>query len=457
MIRRWPIRVRLAAAFTAMMALVLLAVAWVTLHQSREALDESTNAALSNRLGRLLAIGATPSGPGLPGGTEGGLDQILSPSGQLIATTGEQTDPPLLAGAELAAARRAILTVEHPSVDRIPGTVRIMAAATPDGNGIAATAMSLANRDAVVADLRRELTVAFPLVLVAAAVGAYVLAAAALRPVERMRSRAATITADDPGQRLVLSEAKDEIARLGTTFNELLQRLHTALDHERQFVADASHELRTPLSLVTTELELALRRPRTNQELTRALESALEETHRLTRLAQDLLLLTRTENRVNTPRTVVRTELRHLLETVVARYRATTVELDCPDGLAVYGDSDQIDRAVTNLIDNAIEHGAPPISMRVRPENDPLMVTVDVRDHGPGFDPEFLPHAFERFTQADTARTGRGAGLGLAIAEAIAARNRGRLHAANHPLGGAVLTLILPTTAPAQSQSAANN
>jgi signal transduction histidine kinase len=146
-----------------------------------------------------------------------------------------------------------------------------------------------------------------------------------------------------------------------------------------------------------------------------------------------------------------------LLEAVVARYPATTVELDCPDGLTVYGDSDQIDRAVNNLIDNAIEHGAPPISLRVRPDNAPLMVTVEVRDHGPGFDPEFLPHAFERFSQADTARTGRGAGLGLAITEAIAARNRGRLHAANHPLGGAVLTLMLPTTAPAQSQSAANN
>jgi hypothetical protein len=81
MIRRWPIRVRLPAAFTAMMALVLLAVAWVTLHQSREALDESTNAALSNRLGRLLAIGATPSGPGLPGGTEGGSTKSSVPAG----------------------------------------------------------------------------------------------------------------------------------------------------------------------------------------------------------------------------------------------------------------------------------------------------------------------------------------------------------------------------------------
>ena len=160
---------------------------------------------------------------------------------------------------------------------------------------------------------------------------------------------------------------------------------------------------------------------------------------------------------MDTARTVVGMELRPVLEAVVARYPATTVELDCPDDLAVYGDSDQIDRAVTNLIDNAIEHGAPPISMRVRPDNDPLMVAVEVRDHGPGFDPAFLPHAFERFSQADPARTGRGAGLGLAITEAIAARNRGRLHAANHPLGGAVLTLMLPTTAPARSHSAANN
>jgi signal transduction histidine kinase len=450
MTRRWPIRVRLAAAFTAMMALVLLAVAWVTLHQSREALDESANAALSSRLARLLAIGATPSGPRLPGGTEGGLDQILSPSGQLIATTGDPTDPPLLSGGELAAARRQVLTVERPSVDRIPGPVRIVAAATPDGNAIAASAMSLANRDAVVADLRRELTVAFPIVLLAAAVGAYLLAAAALRPVERMRSRAATITADDPGQRLVVSEGNDEITRLGRTFNELLQRLHTALDHERQFVADASHELRTPLSMLTTELELALRRPRINQELTAALQSALEETHRLTRLAQDLLLLTRTESRADTAPIVDRVQLRPLLAAVVARYHRTTVTLDCPDGLAVYGDGDQIDRAVNNLIDNAIEHGAPPISVQGRPDDNSLTVAVEVRDHGPGFDPEFLPHAFRRFSRADTARTAGGAGLGLSITEATAVRNRGQLHAANHPAGGAVLTLILPTTAPAQ-------
>jgi signal transduction histidine kinase len=429
---------------------VLVGVAWVTLHQSRESLDESTDAALSSRLGRLVAIGATPSGPQLPGGIERGLDQILSPTGQLIATTGGPSDPTLLTGAELAAARRGVLTVEHPSVDHIPGPVRILAAPTRGGDAIAATAISLADRDAIIADLRRELSIAFPLVLLAAAVGAYLLAGAALRPVERMRARAATITADDPGQRLVVSQARDEIARLGITFNELLQRLHTALDRERQFVADASHELRTPLSLLTTELELALRRPRTNLELTSALESALEETHRLTRLAQDLLMLARTESRVDTASTVDRVQLRPLLEAVVARYPAT-IEPDSVDGVAVYGDSDQIDRALTNLIDNAVEHGAPPISVRVRANNNPLEVAVDVHDHGPGFDPQFLPHAFERFSRADTARTGGGAGLGLAITTAIATRNGGRLHAANHPSGGAMVTLVLPGTAPPRS------
>jgi signal transduction histidine kinase len=450
MIRRWPIRIRLAAAFSAMMAVVLAAVAWVTLHQSRESLDESADAALHSRLGRLISTGPAPTGPRLPGGTDQALDQILSPTGQLIATTGEQSGSPLLTGTELAAARRDVLTVEHPSVDHIPGPVRILAAPMPGGNGIAATAMSLADRDATLADLRRELSVAFPLVLLVATVGAYLLATAALRPVERMRARAATITADDPVQQLVVPEGRDEITRLGTTFNELLQRLHTALDHERQFVTDASHELRTPLSLLTTELELALRRPRTNQELTRALESALEETHRLTRLAQDLLLLARTESRVDSARSVERVQLRPLLEAVVARHPATTIEPDSLDGVTVYGDSDQIDRAVTNLIDNAAQHGAPPISVRLRPDNNPVLVAVEVRDHGPGFDPQFLPHAFERFSQADTARTGGGAGLGLAITKAIAARNGGWLHAGNHPSGGAVLTLVLPSTAPAR-------
>ena len=133
--------------------------------------------------------------------------------------------------------------------------------------------LGLAVEVAAVADLRNELTTGFPIVLVAAALGAYLLAAAALRPVERMRARAAGISATDADARLPVPPTRDEIHHLGTTFNELLQRLHDALERERQFVSDAGHELRTPLGLLTTELELALRRPRSNEELIAATRS----------------------------------------------------------------------------------------------------------------------------------------------------------------------------------------
>src|SRR5512135_199964 len=133
-------------------------------------------------------------------------------------------------------------------------------------------------------DLREELLISLPIVLIAATLGAYLLAAAALRPVEHMRAQAAAVTEDTPGQRLDVPLSRDEIARLAATLNTMLDRLQQALDHERRFVADASHELRTPLSLLRTELELALRRPRAAADLRASLISALEETVRLVNL-----------------------------------------------------------------------------------------------------------------------------------------------------------------------------
>src|SRR5262249_39409727 len=152
--------------------------------------------------------------------------------------------------------KRGQLVVDHPQVGTLQGPVRIAAGPVPGGRVVVA-AESLSDRDAAVADLRNELAVAFPLVLLAAAVRADLLAAA-LRPVQRMRAPAAGISAADAHARLPTPQARDEIHRLGTTFNELLERLQNALERERQFVTDAGHELRTPLSLLTTELELAL-------------------------------------------------------------------------------------------------------------------------------------------------------------------------------------------------------
>lgn len=463
-IRGWPIRVRLTAAFTGVMALVLLGVAAATLAHMRASLDEAISESLTYRLHDLQPEAATGA-PVLPGGEPDTAEQILDQNGRPLASTPQlvASTPPLanqaaLDPAEFAAARRGLIMSDHPTAGALAGPIRVAAEPTPDGRRIVVAVQTLADRDAAVADLRGELAIGFPLVLLAAAVGAYLLAGAALRPVERMRARAATITASDPTQRLPVPAARDEIARLGHTFNDLLDRLHAALRREREFVADASHELRTPLSLLTTELELALRRPRGTEALTAALRSALEETSRLSRLAQDLLLLAHTDQAdaagaANSAARVSR--LRPVLDAVLARYRARLdnhdVILDCAPELAVRADPEDLDRMISNLLDNALRHGRPPVIIRSFPglpperaERNTPVVAVDISDHGPGFDPAFLPRAFDRFTRADQARTGGGTGLGLAIVAALTRRNHGTVTAGNRVDGGAGLTLTLP-------------
>ncbi|WP_342214821.1 HAMP domain-containing sensor histidine kinase [Nocardia cyriacigeorgica] len=297
--------------------------------------------------------------------------------------------------------------------------------------------------EAMITDLRGELLLAFPLIWILATAGAFLLATAALRPVERMRARAAQLRPDDPDPYLPIPDSDDEIARLGTTFNDLLARLHDALDRERRFVADAGHELRTPLSLLTTELELALRAPRGNTELIATVRAALDDTNRLSRLAQDLLLLARSSDD-DSFLTGDTHQLHPLLAAITDRY-PDPIGLDCPPRLSVRVDPDRFERAIGNLIDNALDYGLPPIHLTAAQHDS--MVTITVRDHGPGFPPEFLPHALDRFTRADAARTRGGNGLGLSIVAAIAARHHGRVHAANHPDGGAVVTVELPAVA----------
>src|SRR5262249_51643764 len=152
---------------------------------------------------------------------------------------------------------------------------------------------------------------------------------------------------------------------LGVTLNDMLDRLHTALERERDFVADASHELRTPLALLKTELELALHRPRTPAETDAALRSALDDTDRLVALAEDLLLLARTDRTAGPTAQVV--ALAPLLRGVVARFASVAagrpIRVSCPENLHAAVDARQLERAVGNLVDNALRHGAGPIDI----------------------------------------------------------------------------------------------
>lgn len=251
--------------------------------------------------------------------------------------------------------------------------------------------------------------------------------------------------------------SRDEIARLATTLNDLLARLEAVIARERSFVSDAGHELRSPLARLKVEIDLALRYPRSHTQLQDALRSASEETDHLVRLAEDLLLLTRADATRHQPsQTRPSVALAPLLTRLADRHQAATgrlMRLDCPLGLAVRADPVRLERAVANLIDNAVQHGRGPIGITATPATTTAgeQIEIHVTDHGPGFPPAFLPHAFERFSRPDEARSGGGTGLGLAIVAAIARSLGGDAHAGNAAGGGAHVWITLPAPLPLAS------
>jgi len=290
----------------------------------------------------------------------------------------------------------------------------------PAPEGAVAVARSLEARHSTLERLFKELLLAGSIGLLLAAGIGYAVAASALRPVEAMRRRAAAVTAASP-TRLPVPRSRDEIARLATTLNEMLGRLESAFEHERRFLADASHELRTPLALLRAELDLALRRPRSADELELALRSAAEETERLSRLAEDLLFIARADQGLRIrPRRVAVDEI---LEAVASRFAARGAELGRsvraePTELAVDADAERLDQALSGLVDNALRHGAGEVVLDARARNG--FVELHVTDEGPGFPPEFRARAFDRFSRADEARSRGGSGLGLSIVAVIA-------------------------------------
>ena len=434
---RLPIRVRLTLAFAVAMAFVIGAMAVLVYVRVGDALLTSVDQTLRAETTDLLArANVEPDlvDPEFAGGTT--FAQLLGPDGTPVRSAPPNL-PPLLGsadGARTAHGERLLRTVE---LKGQRGEWRVLAAPAPKG-GAVVVARSLAVREEALHRIYREFLVAGPLAVLLASLAGYALAAAALRPVETMRRRAAGVTAATRGV-LPVPPARDEISRLAVTLNDMLGRLGAALDHERRFVADASHELRTPIALLRTELELALRRPRSPDELRFALGSALEETERLSRLAEDLLLLARAQDG-SLPLRTQRSDLEALFENVARRFAARAsgagrrVHAE-PTSAIVDADPARVEQALDNLVDNALSYGAGDVVLFAASSDG--VVELHVTDGGPGFDDAFLARAFERFSQADQARGGGGAGLGLSIVQLIAAAHGGSAGAANRPGGGA--------------------
>ncbi|TML06485.1 MAG: HAMP domain-containing protein [Actinobacteria bacterium] len=441
LISRLPIRVRLSLAFAGVMIVLFGGLALLLHTRFVSSLDAGINRGLRTRAADLATLVRAREGRPLRPGTQlpesgGAFAQVLTPSGGIVDSTPGHGAKSLLTRDEVRRALNQRVLIARRENARV---VAEPLAAPPAA--VLVVGSSLSQRDRALRTLDEMLFIGGPILLVLTCVAGYALAAFALAPVERMRGRAARISGSGHGDRLPVPRAHDELYRLGDTLNQMLNRLEEAMDRERVFVANAGHELRTPLTILKLELEVTLTERLSHEDLERRLQSAAEEVDRLSKLAEDLLVIARADQgRLPVDKRPVEIEpvLRAVTDRIAgaARGESRLVRAESAGSLVVPADRDRLEQALTNMVTNALNHGNGPVLLTARERNG--HVEMHVLDEGPGFAPEFLPRVFERFSRADPARSRGGAGLGLSIVRAIAEAHGGTAEAANRAEGGAV-------------------
>lgn len=440
-VARLPLRVRLVAGFSATMLLVLAGAAAFVYWRVSFALDRQVNDDL-REVSHRVSPWVTPSGQlvnGTPPLASTEVYQVLDIEGHVLSASRSLGRDPLLAP---AVARRALSSPVRRDVgDLLPinhRPLRAYATALPHRESQRAAILVVAvrrdRRDEALLELLVQLGVAgFGALLVTAFVGER-LSRLALRPVERYRAQAADILAGATGVRLdVPRHRDDEVTRLGHTLNATLDALEGALERERRFVNDASHELRTPLTLLTTRVQLALRRPRTAQEHEQVLAEIQTDLVRLTQLAEQLLGVGMQGTREGEGEP---TDVANAADQAVARRNTLggasaphddrqPVQVRTSGPVVVSLGLTQVTQLLDNLLENAVVHGRAPITVTV----DEVVGAgrVMVVDHGDGMDPDLLATATRRFTRSAASRSRPGFGLGLSLVEAIVASADGEL------------------------------
>ena len=444
---RLPIRIRLTAVFAVAIA-VVLAGAGAFVYQRvasdlTKALDQDLRLRAQDLSALVLREGSLRgSGTALVERGES-FAELLDRHGAVVDATRPIGRVPLLSAAQLARARVTPTFADRRSAPGLDEPARVLASPlTRRGHRLVlVVGATRENRAETLRSLLQGFLIGGPIALLLASLGGYLLAGAALRPIEAMRRRAAEISSTSLGERLPVAAATDEVSRLGETLNAMLSRVESGLARERRFVADASHQLRTPLSLLKTELELALSRARSQGDLRDAIRSAADSTQRLALLVEDLLLLARAEEG-RVPLSVEQTDVADVLEIVAGRFAADGRRVNVEAvPLVVPADRLRLEQALSNMVDNAFRHGGGTVTLTAEARNG--SAEFHVLDEGEGFPDRLLGRAFERFSRADPAGPD-GYGLGLAIVETIAAAHGGESHAANRPDGGADVWLALP-------------
>lgn len=303
----------------------------------------------------------------------------------------------------------------------------------------------------VLEGLLLTIVIGFPVLVALATIGGHFLTKRALTPLREIAGHAERISSANLFERMPVPNTGDELQQLTLAVNKMMGRLENAFEHVNRFSADVAHELRTPLTILQGELEAAVQDQRLSPELMDVVGSALEETERMRTIVEQLLAISRLDSG-DTTIAKVELDLGELVASVAEQMRVLTEEkaitLAChrSQGVRVEGDPSRLKQIVVNLLDNAIRYTQHGGAVTVSVTREVNWAVITVTDNGCGIAPGALPHVFERFYRADTARTrySGGAGLGLSIVKAICSAHQGEVTISSTEGAGTTVIVRLP-------------
>jgi signal transduction histidine kinase len=420
------VRTTVAAALILGLTLVIGAVAMLVLLE--RSLIGTLDDVADIRSDDIAAQARTGSLPSILRLEDDAVAQVVNDAGQIIAASANVDSDTPMSTLQPTSGEPVTRTVDH--LPGLTGRYRLLVtrATSPDGPVTTYVATSLEPAQETLSLVRTSLFIGGPLLIALVATMTWITVGRALRPVEAIRAQVADISSADLDQRVPVPPTNDEIGFLATTMNAMLDRLQITSDKQHRFVADASHELQSPLAATRADLEVALTHP----EVTNWSDTAhalLEENRHMERLVADLLFIARSHG-VAPPVPFSPVDLHEVVFDEVARiasFSRVPIDTTKVSSAFVLGRTDDLARAIRNLLDNAQRHATSTITMSLS-TNDST-VSLMIEDDGPGIRHQDRDRIFERFTRLDEARTrkGGGTGLGLAIVKDIVEQHNGQI------------------------------